>query len=232
MIIKKETKNSIIIYYVDKDYDDKKMEKILHTKLKSNNNFFIINEDADVYTKDNKLLLRYRKNKLNKKNIDEFYDNVIKFALTKTTTRGIASGSKKMKMNIKNNPKVMTNIIGYMDTMSPKLKFAFKVRGIQNNFSVRPSYFMLMYPDKFKKLLPFISILWSLVTASIKPITSAGEMNSFESGVIPFTGSSIPRTIFCSDVGDICCNKYLYSSNFMVLGFKNIIPNTSLFIVL
>ena len=28
MIIKKETKNSIIIYYVDKDYDDKKIEKI------------------------------------------------------------------------------------------------------------------------------------------------------------------------------------------------------------
>ena len=31
MIIKKETKNSIIIYYVDKDYDDKKMEKIFHS---------------------------------------------------------------------------------------------------------------------------------------------------------------------------------------------------------
>lgn len=156
MIIKTETKNSITIYYVDKDYDDKKLEKILNTKLKSNNNFFIINENADVYTKDNKLLLRYRKNKLDKKNIDEFYDNVIKFALTKTTTRGIASGSKKMKMTLQNNPKVMTNIIGYMDTMSPKLKFAFKVRGIQNKFSVRPSYFMLMYPDKFKKILPLV----------------------------------------------------------------------------
>ena len=156
MIIKKETKNFITIYYVDKDYDDKKMEKILHTKLKSDNNFFIINKDADVYTKDNKLLLRYRKNKLDKKNIDDFYGNVIKFALTKTSTRGIASGSKKMKMNIKNNPKVMTNIIGYMDTISPKLKYAFKVRGIKNNFLVRPSYFMLMYPDKFKKILPLV----------------------------------------------------------------------------
>ena len=102
MIIKKETKNFITIYYVDKDYDDKKLEKILHTKLKSNNNFFIINEDADVYTKDNKLLLRYRKNKLDKKNIDEFYDNVIKFALTKTTTITHFNATSSIENNKKN----------------------------------------------------------------------------------------------------------------------------------
>jgi aminopeptidase N len=105
-----------------KDFADYQFERARNSYFRSKNKHvspnqikLIINDDADVYTEDNKLLLRFRKNKLPQKDIDEFYDNVIHFALTKTTNRGSASGSKKK--NVRDNPKIMTNIIGYFDKL-------------------------------------------------------------------------------------------------------------------
>ena len=154
MIIKKERKGSVMVYTVDKDYDDSKMAKILNTKLKRSSNYFIIEDNVDVYTTDNRLLLRFRKNVLEKKNIDEFYDNVIKFAKTPTHNRGSASGSKKK--NIYGNGNIYTNIIGYFDTMSPNYKQIMTRKGIKNFLSVRPTRFLLSYPEKYKKLIPLI----------------------------------------------------------------------------
>ena len=96
MIIKKEKKGNIMIYIVEKDFDDSKLSKILNKKLNNKNNqYFIIEDDADVYTNENKLLMRFRKNVLNKEHIKTFYDNVIQFAKMPTNNRGSASGSKK-----------------------------------------------------------------------------------------------------------------------------------------
>lgn len=155
MIEKKEKKGNITIYYVDKDYDDLKLEKVMNKKLKRSDIKDIIDEDADVYTKDGKLLLKFRKNKLKKENVQEFYDNVISFALNKTSNRGSASGSKSK--NIYDNPKIMSNIIGYFDKLSPRQKFKYKQLGKPiPKITTRKTRFMIDYPEKFKKMLPLI----------------------------------------------------------------------------
>jgi hypothetical protein len=155
MIIKKEKKGDITVYYVDKDFDDKKMEQKLDKKLKRNDIEIILDHDADVFTKDGKLLIRFRKNKLNKQNIEDFYTNVIGFAKNKTQNRGSATGSK-VKLNAF-NPKVMTNILGYFDKLAPGQKAIFKQRGQPlPKITVRETRFNMDYPDKFKKLIPLI----------------------------------------------------------------------------
>jgi hypothetical protein len=94
MIEKKEKKGDVTIYYVDKDYDDTKLSRVMNKKLKRSDIKDIIDHDADVYTKEGKLLLRFRKNKINKLITDHFYDNVIDFSVITTSNRGSASGSK------------------------------------------------------------------------------------------------------------------------------------------
>lgn len=155
MIIKKEKKGDIMIYYVKKDYDDDKLSKVMNKKLKRDNIKTIIDHNADVYTEDGKLLLRFRKNKLNENHIKEFYDNVINFALIKTSNRGSASGSKSK--NVYDNPKIMSNIIGYFDRLSPIHKHNFKKLGkLLPKITVRETRFLQDYPEKFKKMIPLI----------------------------------------------------------------------------
>ena len=155
MIDKKEKKGDITIYYVDKDYDDNKMVKMLNKKLKREQIKTIIDHDADVYNKEGKLLLRFRKDKLAEQNIKDFYDNVIKFATGVSSNRGNATGSKTH--NISTNPKVMTNIVGYFDKLAPNQKLLFKEQGKPlPKITVRPTRFNLVHPEKFKKLLPLI----------------------------------------------------------------------------
>ena len=155
MIEKKEKKGNIMVYYVKKDYDDSKLSKILNKKLKRSDIKTIIDHDADVYTEDGKLLLRFRKNKLNEENIKDFYDNIINFAVNTTSNRGSASGSKKK--NVYDNPKIMTNIVGYFDKLSPQHKFKFKQLGkTLPKITVRETRFLQEYPEKFKKLIPLI----------------------------------------------------------------------------
>jgi hypothetical protein len=155
MIIKKEKKGEVTIYYVDKDYDNNKLQKVLNKKLKRDQIKSIINEDADVFTKEGKLLLRFRKNKLDKENIDEFYKNIIQFAMNKTSNRGSATGSKTK--NVYSNPQVMTNILGYFDKLSPIHKKLFKTQGKPlPKITVRETRFVKDYPEKFKKLLPLV----------------------------------------------------------------------------
>lgn len=155
MIEKKEKNGNVMIYYVKKDYDDVKLSKILNKKLKRSDIDVIIDHDADVYTDEGKLLLRFRKNKLSQHNIKEFYDNVINFATKPTNNRGSASGSKSK--NVYNNPKIMTNIIGYFDKLSPQHKFKFKQMGKPlPKMTVRETRFLQENPEKFNKLVPLI----------------------------------------------------------------------------
>ena len=155
MIIKQEKKGNVTIYYVDTDFDNNKMEKILNTILKRDQIKTIISENADVFTKEGKLLIRFRKNKLTKQYIDEFYDNVHKFALNTSSNRGNATGSKTR--NNATNPRVMSNILGYFDKLSPNHKSTFKSKGIPlPKITVRETRFNVNHPDKFKKLIPLI----------------------------------------------------------------------------
>lgn len=156
MIEKKVKKGNLTIYYLKKDYDDDKLLNVLNKKIKRSSIKTIIDHDADVFDENEKLLLRFRKNKLNKDYIKDFYDNVISFASKNySTNRGSASGSKNK--NIRDNPKIMSNILGYYDKLSPSQKFNFKQNGIQlPKITVRETRFLSEHPDKFKKLVPLI----------------------------------------------------------------------------
>lgn len=155
MIIKRENKNGIDIMYVRADKTDDEMEKVKNKLLKRSSITDIIKNDTDVYTEDNRLLLKFRKNKLNKKKIDDFYDNVIDFAKKSyTTNRGSASGSSKK--NVSDNPKVFSNVIGYIDNFSPKQKFLLKQQNKTVKYNVRECRFNVDYPEKYKKLMPLV----------------------------------------------------------------------------
>lgn len=153
VLIKKEIISGIPTYYVDKDITDEKADELKNTFVKSSQINLILDDDADVYTIDEKLLLRFRKNKLSEKNLTSFYDNIIDFAMSSTSNRGSASGSKNK--NVKQNPKIMTNIIGFFDTFSPVQKMKMKTLKMKVKGS-RPCRFNIKFPEKYKKTIPLI----------------------------------------------------------------------------
>jgi hypothetical protein len=131
------------------------MNELKNTFVKPSQIDLIINDDADVYTTDEKLLLRFRKNKLSKLKSETFYDNVINYASIVTSNRGSASGSEYM--DVAKNPKIMTNIIGYFDKFSPKQKMKMRTSKNKNKFiGARPCRFNITYPEKYKNLIPLI----------------------------------------------------------------------------
>ena len=154
MIIKKEKNKSIMVYYVDKDIPDAKMDSLKNTYVNPSHIKLIIDEDADVYDAQGNLLLRFRKNKLSPNKIDEFYNNIIKFAMRETSNRGSASGSNDK--NVFDNPKIRTNIFGFFDRFSPKQKALQKQKGKRIPLEVRECKFNMDYPSEYKKTLPLI----------------------------------------------------------------------------
>ena len=107
-IVKKEKKGNIVVITVEKDYDDEKMEKKMNTLIRSDHIKTIIDYNADIYTNDGKLLLRFRKKALDNEHVDAFYDNIIKFARNSSGLRGKTSGSKSETSY--SDKKVMSNI--------------------------------------------------------------------------------------------------------------------------
>jgi len=154
MIIKTEKKNGVTVYTVDKDFDDKVLAKKMDKFLKPDDIKTIIKDDADVYTADGRLLLRFRKNKLSKVHQDAFHDNIIKFAKNVSSLRGSASGSKKK--NLGNVKKVMSNIFGYFDRWTPSQKMIFTKLGRKPSINVRECRFNMDYPEMYKKTIPLI----------------------------------------------------------------------------
>jgi hypothetical protein len=154
MIDKKEVKNEITVYTVTPEYDQDKLEKKMNKFLKREDIKTIIDHDADVFTNDGKLLLRFRKKTLSNKNVDDFYDNIIEFAKNVSSNRGNATGSKKK--DLRENPKVMSNIFGFFDRWSPIHKVIFKKFGKTPDVTVRECRFNQDYPEKYKKTIPLI----------------------------------------------------------------------------
>jgi len=98
------------------------------------------------------LLLLFRKQKFTKEQTDVFYDNIIDFAERKTSNRGSASGSKSK--NMKENPKIMTNIFGFYEKFNPKQKIAMSKNKIK--LIARECYFNIKHPEQYKKVIPFV----------------------------------------------------------------------------
>ena len=153
-IIKTEIKNDIKVYHVDKDISDEQTEKKASSKLRRDQIKTIIDHDADVYTADGRILLRFRKNKLPKTHMDTFYDNIIDFANKETSNRGTASGSKKKSVGL--NPKIKSNIFGYFDGWSPRQKMVFTQKGHKIPIAIRECTFNRDNPEKFKNTIPLI----------------------------------------------------------------------------
>ena len=108
---------------VKKEKTDEEMELLKNTKIRKDMIKTIITSDTDVYTEEGKLLLRYKRGII--KGGQEYYKNVKPFMdKHPSTNRGSASGGTEM--NVKDNPKVKTAIIGYFDKWSPKQKYLFK----------------------------------------------------------------------------------------------------------
>jgi len=157
MIDRIEKQGNLLIYYVSKDYDNTHLENVMNTNLTRADIQTIIDHDADVYgdLEGKKLLLRFRKKQLTDDNVKLFYNNVIKFAMNKTSNRGSASGSTTK--NISQNPKIMSNIIGYFDKFSPSQKFKLRQMGQPiPKVTVRKTRFVEMYPERFERTLPLI----------------------------------------------------------------------------
>jgi hypothetical protein len=154
MIIKKETVDGIKVYHVGKNWDDARMADRMNTYVEKSDIKDVIDDDADVFTEDGKLLLRFRKKVLPQEKTELFYDNVIDFAKHVSSNRGNATGSEKR--NVRENPKVMSNIFGYFDRWSPSQKVIFRKARIKPIVDVRECRFNRDYPEKYKKTIPLI----------------------------------------------------------------------------
>ena len=114
-----------------------------------------ITDDADIYKPDGSLLLKFRKGVLNQEHVTKFYDNTKKFVTCKTSNRGSCSNSKIK--DIRNNPKIMSNIIGYFDNWSPMHKLKFKQANVSlPKVSVYQTRFTKDYPEKYENIKPLI----------------------------------------------------------------------------
>lgn len=152
MIIKKEKQGDVTIYTVDKDYDDEKLRSKVSTFIKRDHIKDIIDRDADVYTADGKLLIRFRKGVLPTTHVKLFYDNVITFAKNISLLRGNASGG----VTIAKDKGVMSNIFGYFDKWSPSQKVIFRKKHVRPMVDVRECRFNQDYPELYKKTIPLI----------------------------------------------------------------------------
>jgi hypothetical protein len=155
MIIKKEKKGGVTVYTVEKDFYEEKLATKMNKLLKPSDIKTIIDHDADVFTAEGKLLLRFRKKVLNTEHVDDFYDNIIKFAKNTTGMRGSTTGSKNTKYG---NPDVlvMSNIFGYFDRFSPIQKVIFRKLGKKPDVLVRECRFNMDHPEEYKKTIPLI----------------------------------------------------------------------------
>ena len=155
VIIKSHKNNGIIIHTVKQDMtDEQAAKKLLNKFVKPSMIKDIIKEDADVYTDKGELLMRFRKGALPDNHTKAFYDNVIKFALTPTSNRGSATGSKSK--SVYDNPKIMTNIFGYFDRFSPTQKKNFRTAGVKLPLEIRECRFNRDFPEMYKETLPLI----------------------------------------------------------------------------
>lgn len=107
----------------------------------------IIEEDSDVFDADSgKLVLSFRKNKIQRKNIDAFFTNVIRFARnTSTLRRGAGSGKP-----------VMSNIFGFYDKWSASHYLRFKKFNFMPKLQVRECMFNMRDPIAFTNAMSLI----------------------------------------------------------------------------
>lgn len=141
--------------YVSKKYTDKEMEKMENTFVLRSKIDHIFHENIDIYTEDGRLLIKFRKNVLPKKDTVRFFDATHEFTHKAVTgNRGSATGSTKK--NVRDNPRVKSAILGYFDRWAPKQKLQIKHSALNSLLEARETRFSIENPEKFKKTFPLV----------------------------------------------------------------------------
>ena len=196
---------------VSKQYTDEEMiTKYQNTYVKPSQMKSIIRCDTDVYTDTGELLLRFRKKKLSKKNVSDYYDAVSEFTVAHpTTNRGNTSGCEDK--NIATNEKKCSSIIGYFDRWGPKQKYSLKNMGIELSSlpEVRETFFNATRPEDYKKTIPLITeidkMYKCLVPKNYAKQYKKAKQTKFRIGKTSFTTATTNinfRTTIHRDKGD------------------------------
>jgi len=154
-ILSKDTSKRIPVYTVRKILTDEETLAFKGKFMEEKNYPVVLKDDADVYTEDGELLLRFRKNVLSKEAIDDAYEALKEFVKKTTTDRGVASGSEKGLQTGEKKP-VMSNILGYFDKWSISQKATFKNSGIRYPGPCRLCTFNVRFPEKWEKVVPLV----------------------------------------------------------------------------
>lgn len=150
-------RGAIDTYIVKADCTDDEIKARAGTFLRAADVKLVVKKDADVFTDTGKLLLRFRKGVLPADHINKAYEALIEFAKRSVSSRGIASGGEKNKRMFANNPKVMSNVIGYMGKFTIKEKQMFRELGIKKPpYKIRVSAFTRNYAAKWRHVAPLI----------------------------------------------------------------------------
>ena len=140
--------SGVRIILLKKLIQDEKLEQFIGTFI---NSFpIIIQQDADVFTETGKVLLRFRKNAIDKKYAKDAYDALGKSLDTRTDARTDSSGGKKIN--------VKSNIIGYFDHHSKSLihKARKEKTPIPDSKKPRKTGFTLNNPEDYEKVIPYL----------------------------------------------------------------------------
>jgi hypothetical protein len=154
-IVSVDRSKKIPVYTVRKLLTDAETEDIKAHFIEQKQYPVVLKEDADVYTEDGNILLRFRKNVLSKEAIDSAYEGMKDFVTRKTSNRGIASGSPKGLSTGEKNP-VRSNILGFFDKWSIAQRATFKRSGVQAPGRCRYCTFNVKFPEKWEHITPLI----------------------------------------------------------------------------
>lgn len=154
-IVRVDKSKDVPVYYVRKIIDDEKIKSYERRFLEEKDFHVILRSDADVYTEDGTLLLRFRKNVLTQKHINDAYEAMKHFIRRTSSDRGAASGSSK-ELQTGEKLKVMSNIMGYFDKWSVAQKSQFKKSGVKKPGTCRITRFTASEPDKWQRIIPLI----------------------------------------------------------------------------
>lgn len=151
MIVKTTKKPGGVTEYVVSQSADP--EKFMYKKLKRSDIKTIIDHDADVYTEEGTLLLRFRKKRIPPTTVDTFFENIIGFALIPTHNRGDVGGTRNSG---KPPPDILSNIFGYFNAFTGSHKRLFAEHGVSDILPIRECRFNRDYPEKYQKTLPYV----------------------------------------------------------------------------
>lgn len=188
-IVKVDKTKKVPVYTVRKIIDDDKIKSYERRFLEEKDFKVVLKSDADVYTEDGELLLRFRKNVLPRKHIDDAYEAMKQMIKQKSTDRGVASGSDKTLQTGQKIP-IMSNIMGYFDKWSVSQRSQFKKSGVKAPGACRITRFTATEPEKWQKVIPLIQDIDKMYK-ELCPKEHASQYKAAQS--TPF---HIPKTAF------------------------------------